>query len=419
MNFRKENMSEIKEVYTVKVRKSCKGYFIHSDLNNQNEPIIYIKPNTAILFRAIDKQHSHSICNSMMNFIYAAKRNQKSYKSTDTKNMGNVDTDGIYGYLYEQMKILSDADRKIIDDRLKYLRSIFVKEEDITHTIRQVFEPDFNDEMTISDILFSNEFDDREIYDNASLDLSEIGELTSKYSFEQLYFYDIEKEELDNICEKVYTFVNIYGLLGILTRIFTITPSLYLTNVDIDSANVETFIAEVINSIETNPMLAAEYSRRYGFMNLYEYIKLFFPDKTLMRYYDEYRFMDSRFWVKYSEPLNLFLIAARAFFEECKIIDGTGSKPCVSFDNINIKYEHNEKTDSYVFRMEFCSFFDAIRYNAMYSSMKNHSDLLLCKNCHRLFYKGEQRSRKFCSTKCGSKFRKDKFNKKKQKDASE
>ena len=410
--------SKAKELYVLKEHKSCQSYFIDDvKPNSRGSGGLYIRPDTALLFKPIDKGLSKTIYNAMMNFIEEIHAKNKHRKtSADGQELSLGDIFAIDKHLQEQMATLKDDDRDIAMRRMVYLRSVFKRNDDIVFAIRYAFDIEFVEEFELSEMLLTSNFEERDIFD-AVADLSEIGKMASKYSFEELFNCDTCTAVLsnDNLIEKVHTFANMYGVLGILPRMFNVKPGMSPNS---DFGSVETVIKEVLHYIEpvttladrrqtNDPSRAAYYRQRFGTMQVPEYIKLFFPDTSLIQYYDDCIQLDSMFWATYSEPLSWFLVTARSFYEEFKAIKIEGNKHSMSLGNPNLRYEYDDNSEINVFRMEFSSLYDAIRYCTVQNALRMSQKLLICEYCFQIFVKGDRRKTRFCpDTTCGGNSRK-------------
>jgi len=488
-------LNEVKEIFLIKTYMRAYAYSIEpiklkeGNQNYHKNKKYYIRPNTTLMFKNIDKNRAKEMYDSVMPFIYKKldydphEYNTKYIKNPDggdsyievlvhpTPNLNKLTElikNEIRQYFDKQAKLIfSESEFEIISERLDTLELLLEKQYNFAEIISFVLEANLGTRSKlfhdIAQALFNRDFEEVDM-NQAADDLWRIGKLTATYDLHHLYHCAINKAKLDVLKEAVEKFANKYGLLGILNEVFPFNPDKFKTTIDMEKTRVDTPINEIIRLVNTEDSRYT-YEDSLEFFNtrtmvLSEYIKFFFPDISMEqnfewlpaffpdiladqinkseferfkenysgygitindidrfndRYHD-YAQMDYNYWIRYSEPLGLFLLSARIFYEELKVVSGDSKlKPCINFDNINISYEFNNNEDynTNVFLIKLNSLYDAIRYRAIYYTMVKSKRNAICINCYRPFLK-DKNHKKYCSLSCGNAHRSDKSKKNKR-----
>lgn len=452
------------DIYGVKEHKICKQYYY--DIIGKK---VYIRPFTVKLFKPINSEYSreiyyeaYQVLRKQMNIREAgyiqdcinngAKREfnmakEQLLKSVDIKYVIECITASIEELSKPDRTVrLSESDRQIIEERITLLMGIYPNPSDLPTFLRFALDMDYSYDIEISTNLIKSYYTDADVT-SAFGELIEIGRVMSSYSYNEINTLNFATDDMEFVEKKIMEFVHKFGLLGICNSIFTISGDIVLTRItsddivniaiagnpeytltfedivpigiDMNAANVLTFMGKVRQAIETPEKIIERHiiSKRVplpdnDIMNVMEYIRIFFPDESHMSDYWEYAQMDNRYHTRYSEPMNLFLMAARMLFEELECYKHILESPYLSFNGMSMSTGYDDEYKSEFYRFQFHSLIDAIRYFAFFG-LKNNPNYFRCKQCHKLVSKIDNRRREFCSTKCSNSYGTAKFRKKK------
>jgi hypothetical protein len=418
-------VNEVEDIFDVKSHKICMCYY-ETDVNG----VLYLRPLTAAFYEPINKGHGKGY----LKFIYnkACKllwERQTTRRNDYMKEKGLVDDEIFKTFAPPELKkevykirdsdvseirnlILHMARNKLTEDeqdilkmRLTCLETIFFARDEMQFILNYALDMEPLEDLDISNHLYDVFFKKVEV-PMATADLIEIATTLKKgrnsfYSYTDIINLKFKDGVLDVLQAQALAFVNKHGLLGVLNDVFYMNDKLLLGMLDMDAVRVITFMSTASITIDRN---LSDNTKRMS-----EYIKLFFPNEPFMRYYEEFQMMDTRYWSRYSEPLYIILLAARVLIEQLERIrknDPQSMSPH-EFKGMTMFPEYSDDHKTWLYRFQFSSLFDAIRYYAIYGIHQNMNQFR-CEGCHKIVSKKKEAGkykREYCSDRCGNKVR--------------
>jgi len=317
-----------------------------------------------------------------------------------------------------RMTQLNQDDRRLFEQKLKIVEPIFYSSEyksahsKIEILFNNILDIYFFNDIGLSESFYKEEFEETDIFDAVG-DLLIFGKYLrdKRYGVEAILDFDkwdtrIDsiRQDVDEIKNMVYNFTLDYGLMGLLGRVYQVESHEWPHN----SMNME--INTILNEFDIEKNIDindAMYLSKT--MKVVHYCKLFFPEIISISYFphnrdsqdldfnqirsaDEHNMQTLTYLsqgkvyrTQYSEPIFMFLLAVKWFYNEYQKFQGYKSIDKEKFaDNktsTNITFKYSDKCGYIVHQYTFNSLIDALMYYSKKSLLFNNENWIVCKVC--------------------------------------